>query len=295
MHRPNPHKPNLNKITSFAIFVNALQIACALAILLYAIYNRDFTIPESAEIALVAFTAALVIWGAVVDIRDAFITRKVEDQRRMLEEAYRQLEDLNRTLRAQRHDFKNHLQVVYSLTEMAAYDDVQEYVQRIYEDVQSVGSFIRTSVPAVNALLSAKAADCTERGIAFETDIQSTWDPIQVPGWEMCRILGNLVDNAIDAVLEAKDRTPQVRVCIGEDIRSWTLQVSNNGPEIPAARRREIFQPGFTTKAAGRGNGLSIVAGLLEKYGGEMRLESDHECTCFSCSFPRTASVLPEE
>ena len=160
MHRPNPHKPNLNKITSFAIFVNALQIACALAILLYAIYNRDFTIPESAEIALVAFTAALVIWGAVVDIRDAFITRKVEDQRRMLEEAYRQLEDLNRTLRAQRHDFKNHLQVVYSLTEMAAYDDVQEYVQRIYEDVQSVGSFIRTSIPAVNALLSAKAADC---------------------------------------------------------------------------------------------------------------------------------------
>lgn len=295
MHRPNPHKPNLNKITSFAIFVNALQIACALAILLYAIYNRDFTIPESAEIALVAFTAALVIWGAVVDIRDAFITRKVEDQRRMLEEAYRQLEDLNRTLRAQRHDFKNHLQVVYSLTEMAAYDDVQEYVQRIYEDVQSVGSFIRTSVPAVNALLSAKAADCTERGIAFETDIQSTWDPIQVPGWEMCRILGNLVDNAIDAVLEAKDRTPQVRVCIGEDIRSWTLQVSNNGPEIPAAQRREIFQPGFTTKAAGRGNGLSIVAGLLDKYGGEMRLESDHECTCFSCSFPRTASVLPEE
>lgn len=295
MHRPNPHKPNLNKITSFAIFVNALQIACALAILLYAIYNRDFTIPESAEIALVAFTAALVIWGAVVDIRDAFITRKVEDQRRMLEEAYRQLEDLNRTLRAQRHDFKNHLQVVYSLTEMAAYDDVQEYVQRIYEDVQSVGSFIRTSVPAVNALLSAKAADCTERGIAFETDIQSTWDPIQVPGWEMCRILGNLVDNAIDAVLEAKDRTPQVRVCIGEDIRSWTLQVSNNGPEIPAAQRREIFQPGFTTKAAGRGNGLSIVAGLLEKYGGEMRLESDHECTCFSCSFPRTASALPEE
>lgn len=295
MHRPNPHKPNLNKITSFAIFVNALQIACALAILLYAIYNRDFTIPESAEIALVAFTAALVIWGAVVDIRDAFITRKVEDQRRMLEEAYRQLEDLNRTLRAQRHDFKNHLQVVYSLTEMAAYDDVQEYVQRIYEDVQSVGSFIRTSVPAVNALLSAKAADCTERGIAFETDIQSTWDPIQIPGWEMCRILGNLVDNAIDAVLEAKDRTPQVRVFIGEDIRSWTLQVSNNGPEIPAARRREIFQPGFTTKAAGRGNGLSIVAGLLDKYGGEMRLESDHECTCFSCSFPRTASVLPEE
>ena len=289
MRRRIANKINLQKITGFAIAVNAVQIVCALAILLYAIFNQNFTIPESAEIALVAFAAALVIWGAVVDIRDAIVTRKVEDQRRMLEEAYRQLEDLNRTLRAQRHDFKNHLQVVYSLTEMAAYDDVQEYVQRIYEDVQSVGSHIRTSVPAVNALISAKAADCAERGITFHSDIQSQWDQVQIPGWEMCRILGNLVDNAMDAVLERKDREPWVRVYIGEDIRCWKLEVSNNGPEIPASRRRDIFQPGFTTKSAGHGNGLSIVSELLEKYNGEMHLSSDAEVTRFSCTFPRCA------
>ena len=290
MRRPISHKFNLQKITGFAIAVNAVQIACALAILLYAIFNQNFSIPESAEIALVAFAAALVIWGAVVDIRDAVVTRKVEDQRRMLEEAYRQLEDLNRTLRAQRHDFKNHLQVVYSLTEMAAYDDVQEYVQRIYEDVQSVGSHIRTSVPAVNALISAKAADSAERGIGFHTDIQSQWDQVQIPGWEMCRILGNLVDNAMDAALERKDREPWVRVYIGEDIRCWKLEVSNNGPEIPASQRRDIFQPGFTTKSVGHGNGLSIVSDLLEKYNGELRLSSDAEVTRFSCTFPKCAA-----
>ena len=271
MRRRIANKINLQKITGFAIAVNAVQIVCAIAILLYAIFNQNFTIPESAEIALVAFAAALVIWGAVVDIRDAIVTRKVEDQRRMLEEAYRQLEDLNRTLRAQRHDFKNHLQVVYSLTEMAAYDDVQEYVQRIYEDVQ----------------ISAKAADCAERGIAFYSDIQSQWEQVQIPGWEMCRILGNLVDNAMDAVLERKDREPWVRVYIGEDIRCWKLEVSNNGPEIPASRQREIFQPGFTTKSAGHGNGLSIVSDLLEKYSGELRLTSDAEVTRFSCTFPK--------
>ena len=291
MRRQITHKFNLQKITGFAIAVNAVQIACALAILLYAIFNQNFTIPESAEIALVAFAAALVIWGAIVDIRDAIVTRRVEDQRRMLEEAYRQLEDLNRTLRAQRHDFKNHLQVVYSLTEMAAYDDVQEYVQRIYEDVQSVGSHIRTSVPAVNALISAKAADCAERGIAFPTDIQSQWDQVQIPGWEMCRILGNLVDNAMDAVLEGANRAPWVRVYIGEDIRCWKLEVSNNGPEIPASRRRDIFLPGFTTKSAGHGNGLSIVSDLLEKYNGDLRLSSDAEITRFSCAFPKRAAM----
>ena len=93
MRRRITNKINLQKITGFAIAVNAVQIACALAILLYAIFNENFTIPESAEIALVAFAAALVIWGAIVDIRDAIVTRRVEDQRRMLEEAYRQLEE----------------------------------------------------------------------------------------------------------------------------------------------------------------------------------------------------------
>ena len=292
MRRRIAHQINLQKITGFSIAVNALQIACAMAILLYAIYNRNFSIPESAEIALVALTVALVIWGAIVDIRDAIVTRRVEEQRRMLEEAYRQLEDLNRTLCAQRHDFKNHLQVVYSLTEMAAYADVQEYVQRIYEDVQSVGSHLRTSVPAVNALISAKAADCAERNIDFHIDIQSLWDQMHVPGWEMCRILGNLVDNAMDAALEMHGRTPLVRVYIGEDIRCWKLEVSNNGPEIPASHRRAIFQPGFTTKSAGHGNGLSIVSELIEKYDGHLRLSSDAALTCFSCDFPKR-SPLP--
>ena len=291
MRRRIAHQINLQKITGFAIAVNALQIACAMAILLYAIYNRNFSIPESAEIALVALTVALVIWGAIVDIRDAIVTRRVEEQRRMLEEAYRQLEDLNRTLRAQRHDFKNHLQVVYSLTEMAAYEDVQEYVQRIYEDVQSVGSHLRTAVPEVNALISAKAADCAERNIDFYTDIQSLWDQMHVPGWEICRILGNLVDNAMDAALEIHDHRPCVRVYIGEDIRCWKLEVSNNGPEIPVSIQRDIFQPGFTTKSAGHGNGLSIVSELIEKYDGHLRLSSDAALTRFSCDFPKRAPL----
>lgn len=278
---------NFNKITGFAIIVNAIQILCALGILVYAIFSESFTIPEHAEIALVAIAAFFVAWGAVVDIRDAFVMRRVEQQRHMLEEAYGQLEGLNLTLRRQRHDFKNHLQVVYTLTEMQAYPEVQEYVQKIYEDVQSVGSLIRTSVPAVNALLSAKSADCGERGIRFSVDIQSPWEEIPVAGWELCRIIGNLVDNAMDALEEAA--TPDAAICvrIGEGIPAWTLSVENNGPAIPPEHKKSIFLPGFTTKSAGHGNGLSIVTELVEKYGGELHMESEPGCTVFSCTFPK--------
>ena len=171
---------------------------------------------------------------------------------------------------------------------------VKDYVQRIYEDVQSVGSLIRTAVPAVNALLSAKSADCAERGIAFDAEIQSSWEEIPVAGWEMCRIIGNLVDNAMDALEEAATPGGRIRVVIGESIPGFSLAVENNGPEIPRENKRSIFQPGFTTKSFGHGNGLSIVSDLVEKYGGRLDLESGPERTRFSCTFPRLAKERPE-
>ena len=289
MRRPSFGKFNLKKITALAVAVNLIQICAALALLLFVVFNRSINIPEQAEIALLAVMAGVIIWGAVVDIRDARITRKVDEQRIMLEEAYRQLEDLNQLLREQRHDFKNHLQVVYSLTEMGAYSDAQEYVQRIYEDVQALGSRIRTASPAVNALLSAKQADCEERGVALEIGIQSAWEEIPVPGWELCRILGNLIDNAADALEEGKTANPHICVCIAEDIRCWALTVANNGPEIPRSHVGQIFLPGFTTKSEGHGNGLGIVTGLVEKYGGKICVESSPERTVFTCTIPKNA------
>lgn len=290
MQSRKKRKTSMRKVSRLAILANGVQIFCACSILIYIIFSQSFNLPEEAEIALVAVTAFIVVWGAVVDIRDAIIMRRVEEQNHMLEEAYGQLENLNGQLRRQRHDFKNHLQVIYTLTEMNAYTDVQDYVQRIYEDVQLVGSFIRTSVPAVNALLSAKSADCSEHGIRFEVDIQSSWEDMPVAGWEMCRIIGNFVDNAMDALLENGTADPCIRVTLGESLLSWTLRVENNGPEIPAEHKHSIFQPGFTTKAAGHGNGLSIVHELVKKYGGSLDFASDAQCTRFSCSFPRPDS-----
>ena len=274
-----------DKLTRMAVLINAVQIGCALGILLYVIFSDSLRLPAHAGEALVAIAAAVVIWGAIVDIRDALITRRVDEQRRMLEEAYGQLEDLNQTLRRQRHDFKNHLQVVYSLTEMGAHDDVKDYVQRIYEDVRSVGSLLRTAVPAVNALLAAKAADAQERGVSFELELSSAWEDMPVPGWELCRIIGNLIDNAMDALAGVPDA--RIQVAIGETIPDFTLCVENNGPEIPAKLREDIFLPGFSTKGTGRGSGLAIVRELVEKYGGELRLESTAEHTRFALNFSR--------
>ena len=280
------------KVSNYAIIANALQILFSFGIFCYALLAPNFSLNGTTEKALVCLMTLVVIWGAALDIREAFSARKIARQAKMLEDAYRQLEDLNGTLRAQRHDFMNHLQVVYSLMEMDETAEAQDYIERVYGDIQRVGKTLKTAIPAVNALLAAKEADCAEKGITMELDFSSAWKDNPMPGWELCRVLGNLIDNARDALLSLPEAERpvvgmRIRVSIGEDVQAFTFVVANNGPAIPPELRESIFQMGFTTKSSGRGMGLHIVSELLREYGGEIQLHSDSAETAFSGTVPK--------
>ena len=259
-----------------------------MGLVLYALFGREFDLSGMAERLLICAVAFVVVWGALLDIRDACNARKIANLSEMLEDAYTQLEDLNGTLRAQRHDFKNHLQVVFGLIEMGEYKEAQDYIERVYGDVQLVSRALKTASPAVNALLAAKAADCEERGIRMEVRIRSAWHGLALPGWEMCRVLGNLIDNAIDAM--ADPALPQRRLLVetGEDIHAFTFRVFNTGSRIPPERLHDIFERGYTTKSEGRGMGLSIVAEIMEENGGEISVSSDETGTAFCGRLPKS-------
>lgn len=279
---------NVTKATRFAVIINALQIFAMAGIFGYVVINDVALLSHTAEAFLLGFCLLIVIWGAVMDIRDAITARRIAEQTLMIEEAYRQLENLNATLRCQRHDFMNHLQVVFSLTEMQEYDEAMQYIERIYGDIQRIGSVLRTSIPAVNALIAAKHADCEDHGIRFETEISSAWKDLPISGWEMCRILGNLIDNAIDAISTSGGTAAKsIRICLGETPNAFTFRVSNDGPPIPERHIASIFQLGFTTKSDGHGSGLSIVTQIMESYGGKISVESDISETTFFGTIPK--------
>lgn len=175
-----------------------------------------------------------------------------------LEEAYVQLEDLNCEMRAQRHDFMNHIQVVYSLIEMNEPGEAMAYMDKIYGDMQRVSRMMRTACPAVNALIQAKVVEASQRGAELKLSIAAKWDDPLMPAWEICRVLANLIDNALDAATGAElpaGEKPTVELVLGEDLRSWFFSVRNNGPAIPEKARVKIFEPGFTTKKTGAGHG----------------------------------------
>lgn len=275
---------NFKKITRYAIIINTFQIVAALGIALYAALSGSFNLSGRVERILIYVTALVVSWGAVLDIRDAYSARNAARQRQMLEDAYRQLEALNGTLRAQRHDFMNHIQVIYSLTELEDRPAALEYMDRLYTSVRSAGRSLKTASPAVNALLAAKSAACQEKNVPFLTDIHSDWKACPVPGWEMCRILGNLIDNALDAPAGEAPKT--LCVALWEDVKGFHFAVENNGAPVPEEIQDSLFQRGFSTKGPGRGMGLSIVQEILEQYGGQIDLDSTPRRTRFHGLIP---------
>ena len=280
----------VRKAAMFAIAINLLEIVAGLAMLVLVHRMLSQGVEESIARMTTILCVTIVGWGAVTDIGASITSLRLVRKQHELEAAYAQLESLNRDMRAQRHDFMNHIQVVYSLIEMNEPGEAMTYMDKVYGDMQRVSRMLRTACPAVNALIQAKTAEAEQRGAELRLSIAAKWDDELMPAWEICRVLANLIDNALDAacsVEHPEGKKPSVELVLGEDLRTWFFSVRNNGPEIPEKAREHIFEPGFTTKRTGQGMGLYIVSQTVAEMGGRITLETRDGDTVFSGFVPR--------
>ena len=171
--------------------------------------------------------------------------------------------------------------------EMEEYAEANAYIEKVYGAITAVSRVMKTANPAINALLQVKLAACDKAGVQAEVNIQSAWKDLPVPGWEMCKVLSNLIDNALDALEEVEPVGRRLRITLTEDLRSYRFSVANTGPMIPLKSQKAIFGAGITTKAAGHGMGLFIVKKTLNDRGGDIDVTSSPELTEFSGWVPK--------
>ena len=202
-----------------------------------------------------------------------------------LMESCRNLEELNSTLRAQRHDYLNHLQVVYGMMELEEYEELHHYLEPVYKDMLKTGKALKTAKPAINALLKAKMGEAEGKGIDVYVEVKSDLKALCVPDWEVCKVLSNLIDNAMTALADREDKK-KIEIEVTESKEEYLFTVSNNGPKIPETVQEHIFKQGFSTKREeGHGMGLFIVQSVLKENAGSITLHSDEEETVFEVRF----------
>lgn len=205
-----------------------------------------------------------------------------------LVESIENLGRLNDKLRMDRHDYLNHMQVVYGLMELEEYDEMSEYLRKIYKEMLKTGKAIKTSKPAINALLAAKTSESDTKGIELVIEVKSDLKELHIEDWELCKILSNLIDNAEKALGESDKEEKKIRVNINETPKEYIFDVENNGPKIPEEIKDKIFKKGFSTKKEeGHGMGLAIVSEIVASNRGEIKVESDEERTVFNVLFEK--------
>lgn len=209
--------------------------------------------------------------GFVVTLRDR---TDLEDLTGELDSA----RGLTEALRSQAHESANRLHTVVSLIELGHADRALEFATDELAASQVLTDRVVASVqePALTALLLGKAAQAGERGIDFEVGDGARWPEGVAPARDVVTIVGNLVDNALDAVATAKGAR-RVRVDAHVDGGYAVLTVEDTGPGLPPGEVERAFQRGYSTKqAAGegrRGLGLALVAQSVQRLGGELRVE----------------------
>lgn len=160
-------------------------------------------------------------------------------------------------------------------------------MEPVFKDITRVTRAMKTSQPAVNALLQAKMESAEKKGVDMIVEVGTPLKEIPLEPWELCKLLANLIDNGITA-LEEKEGEKKLAVEIRQDSRFYTFAVRNNGPAIPEEHQALIFKQGFSTKKEeGHGTGLAIVSQIVKEAKGEISLSSDEKETCFAIRLPR--------
>jgi two-component system, CitB family, sensor kinase len=208
--------------------------------------------------------------GAVVTLRD----------RTELEAVLRELDmarDLAQALRAQAHEFSNKLHVVGGLIELGRLDDAIRFVAETSLVHQELVDLVQERIadPALAALLLAKAALASERRVEFRLATDALLPAQITEVRDLITVVGNLVDNAIDAASGAAGAW--VEVSMQADPGGTAVRVRDSGPGIDADAVDEIFREGFTTKGGGAhyGIGLALVRQVAQRTGGWVRVVND--------------------
>ena len=233
---------------------------------------------------ILSVTLAVILIGCIgVLIRNYM---KLIARNDALRESIDNLCKLNDKLRMDRHDYLNHLQIVYGLMELEEYEEMNAYLRKFYKELLKTGKAVKTSKPAINALLAAKLAEAEAKEIEFLIEVKSDLKKLGIEDWELCKVLSNLIDNAVKALEDYEGEEKKLRVNITETPERYIFSVEDNGPKIPESIRENIFKKGFSTrKEEDHGMGLAIVSEILNKSGGDIELSSDDEETVFTVSF----------
>ena len=192
-------------------------------------------------------------------------------QRELIETHYREVENMYRQIRGWRHDYRNHIQMMKVLAANGDMDALKAYLDELDTDLNTVDTVVKTGNPMADAILNSKISLARSRNIPPQVDAHIPVK-LKMSELDLCCIIGNLFDNAMEASMALPEEKRMIRVYM--DMKGTQLYISFTN--FTAAKKLSKVGKGFkTSKGEGHGFGLVRIDDIVSRYDGYLSRNSE--------------------
>ena len=181
-----------------------------------------------------------------------------------------EVESMYQKMRGWRHDYHNHIQAMQASMALGKYDEVMAYLSQLNDDLTTVDTTVKTGRVMVDAILNGKMNIAAQNDIPVNVKAHIP-DKTPVSDVDLCVIIGNLLDNAIEESKKLLQEDRFIRIYLGQKNTQLYL-IFTNAAGKKQSKRGRIF---FSSKGSEHGFGLSRVESVVTKYGGQFFADSE--------------------
>ena len=206
----------------------------------------------------------------------------------------RESRDYMNVIRAQRHDYNFHLHAVVGLIESGEYEECRRYLEKMAGEAADVNDIMPVSDAVVGSMLHNMRQEARKRGSDITYDITYDMADVLCNGFECNKIIGNLLQNALDAMTTQEALAHGVHMAIFKRRGNTVITVENYfaGSRDQIAR---MFEPGYSTKRRHEGIGLGMVLRTVRQYGGRIYPEFEENLIRFVVNIPNKVKLSEGE
>ena len=192
-------------------------------------------------------------------------------QRDLIETHYREVDNMYRQMRGWRHDYRNHIQVMKAYAAAGDMEAIRNYLDALEQDLTTVDTVIKTGNRMTDAILNSKISIARSRHIDVVADASIPVE-LGLSEVDLCIIIGNLFDNAIEASMTLPEDRRQIRVYM--EMKNTQLYLSFTN--FTAQKKQQKIGSRFaSTKGEGHGLGLLRMDNIVERLGGYLNRNSE--------------------
>lgn len=195
----------------------------------------------------------------------------LEYQKELIEMHYIEVENMYNKMRGWRHDYSNHIQTMKFHASQEDWESIVRYLEELDKDLRTIDTVIKTGNKMTDAILNSKISLAKSKGIEVIADANISIK-LNISELDLCCILGNLFDNAIEASLRLKEEARLIRIYM--DMKNTQLYISFTN-FTDGKKLKKIGKVFKSTKGTNGGLGLLRVDAMVEKLNGYMSINSE--------------------